>query len=114
MKTALLCLTLLSLVLSRDMCCLVCDKTPTTIKTVSVDTVFNHCGESCIEESYFWLYKIFESGLQKVDKRDAMACEDLGFTQFYQTVTHGIPYIFTVDVDLYNQPEQKKSSFLGQ
>ena len=65
---------------ATDMCCTVCGKNDTKIKTFSVDKVFNECGESCMEEKDFWKYNIFEPGLKKAESGDATPCADLGYT----------------------------------
>ena len=59
---------LVCLVCPLDKCCLNCSSpNPSIIKTYSIDNIFHHCGESCIDGNKFWLYKIFEAGLKKAD-----------------------------------------------
>jgi len=85
---------------NRSKCCTQC--TGANEKTYSIDHMFNHCGESCSRPSLFWLYKIFEPGLIRANGTDRAICKELGYTETYETVTHGIPYIFSIDVDLYS------------
>ena len=55
----------------------------------SIDHIFNHCGESCIKPSEYWLYKIFEPGLAQ-DNSTNTPCEIRGFSLYYETETHGV------------------------
>ena len=82
-------------------CCEVCPDDQ--IKTFSIDTKGGHCGESCIPPSKFWLYKIFEPGMQKADANDQKVCAENGWPTFYENETHGFPGLLTVSVDFYNQ-----------
>ena len=81
-----------------DKCCDSC-KLP-EIKYYSIDTRFNHCGESCMDPKYFWIYKVFEKGLTKADSNTP--CKDLTYTKYFKTETHGV-YPITATVDLYDK-----------
>jgi len=76
-------------------------------KYFSVDKVHGKCGESCIKDSYFWLYRIFEKGLTKASSNTP--CADLKFTKYDETQTHGFGPI-KATVDLYN-PETPSVDF---
>lgn len=78
-------------------CCVVCPAGKN--KYMSVDTTHNKCGESCMKDSLFWLYRIFEKNLKKATS--ATPCADLKFTKYYETQTHGFGPI-KATVDLYD------------
>ena len=86
---------------AEDICCVKCPEDK--IKTYSIiENFINHnCGESCLHEADFWKYKIFEPGMLKADSPDATPCHDNGYTNYFETETHGIPYVLSVQVDLY-------------
>ena len=67
----------------------------------------NMCGESCMNESDFWKYKLFEPGLQKAERGDATPCHDAGYSNYYETDTHGVPYILTITLDMYKMPAEE-------
>jgi len=81
-----------------DPCCNICPSDQ--IKTYSVDQIFHQCGESCIYEKDFWMYKIFEWGLKKADSRDQRICEELNY-HYDKTESHGIPGVITIILDMY-------------
>merc|ERR1719261_2073494 len=79
-------------------CCIEC--TLPAIKMVSVDMTggeYGHCGETCLEEKYYDLYKIFEWNLTIADYR----CADEGFPIFNHVEVHGIPPLIST-FDLYD------------
>ena len=88
-------------------CCKVCSEADGFIKTYSIDHVFNHCGESCIQPTDFWKYKIFEPGLTKCDHVNDTPCADHGYTNYTETETHGFPHVLTVQLDFYDQPKNE-------
>lgn len=55
----------------------------------------------------FWIYKRFESNLTKASDDDDTPCMKQftptggHYTKYTQTVTHGIPHILSVTLDLY-------------
>ena len=71
------------------------------IKTFSIDKIFNMCGESCMASKDFWKYHIFERGLTKADDTTAHVCAEKGYHTYDSTVTHGIPGIISMTLDLY-------------
>ena len=84
---------------SADLCCKTCPDN--LIKTWSIDKIHNECGEGCIKESMFNIYKIFEAGLVKAESNTTPECANRGYTLYDTTATHGIPHILSVTVDLY-------------
>ena len=66
----------------------------------SVDYVFNNCGEACMDPSMFWMYKVFEPGLEKSDTNTP--CADRNFTVYKNTPTHSFPWPqLAVTLDLF-------------
>ena len=45
------------------------------------------CGETCICDSFYPIFHIFEKNLTKAT--DSFVCKDAGYTQYNSTVTHG-------------------------
>ena len=87
-----------------DLCCTKCTGEG-IIKTWSIDTTHNECGEGCIPEDKFWLYHIFEKNLTKASSLTATECANRGYTLYDKTETHGIPHVLSVTVDLYKTKE---------
>ena len=76
-------------------CCIKC--TEPLEKYHSVDHTFNHCGEACMNPKQYWLYKIFEPGLEK--SRTNTPCADRNYTVYKNTPTHGFgPVKMTLDL----------------
>ena len=69
-----------------------------TVKYYSVDTNADHCGETCIKPSLFWIYKIFEPALA-LDNDSNTPCADRNYTFYQYTPTHGVwPLLATLDL----------------
>ena len=97
-------LGLIAAVAAEDMCCSACDGEGVS-KYFSIDPVHGHCGECCIKDSQFWVYKIFEKYLQKAENGNTSSpCSENGFTDYWMTETHGVPHLLSVTVDFYNKP----------
>ena len=78
-----------------DPCCHDCSEP--LEKYHSVDHIFNNCGEACMDPSKFWLYKLFEPGLEKSDTNTP--CADRQYTDYQNTPTHGFgPVKMTLDL----------------
>jgi len=45
------------------------------------------CGETCIRDSFYWVFHLFEKNLTKAT--DMNTCKDAGYTEYKETVTHG-------------------------
>lgn len=74
-------------------------------KYFSVDVPHGFCGEACMDPKKFWIFKIFEKNLTKAT--DNTPCSEQftptggHYTNYTSTVTHGIPGILAVTLDLY-------------
>merc|ERR1712070_601844 len=78
-----------------DPCCLSC--TAPLEKYHSVDHIMNNCGEACMDPSKFWLYKLFEPGLEKSETNTP--CADRKYDDYKDTPTHGFgPVKMTLDL----------------
>merc|ERR1719238_792678 len=69
----------------------------------SVDHVMNNCGEACMDPSKYWLYKLFEPGLEKSETNTP--CADRKYDDYKDTPTHGFGPI-KMTLDLYG-PHKK-------
>ena len=84
-------------------CCKSC--TPPLEKYFSVDVPHGFCGEACMDPSKFKIFKFFEKNLTKAT--DNTPCPEQftptggHYTKYSSTVTHGIPHILAVTLDLY-------------
>ena len=92
---------LFALVASTEMCCETCTDA-TTKKYYSIDTLFNRCGECCIDPDKYGIYHIFEPGLKEATVDHP--CAEEGYTVYEKTETHGGMGI-TVTLDKYKKPE---------
>ena len=95
---------------AADACCNACDDSKGEIKAYSIDHIFNMCGECCLQPGDFWKYKIFEFGLTKVDDVKSSPCHDAGYTNYYETDTHGVPGLISMTLDMYKKPAEKDDS----
>lgn len=95
---------------STTPCCKTCE--PPLIKMFSVDHGPFHtpfCGESCMDPKKFKEYKFFEKNLTEA-AGDPHPCaqqftQDGGhYTKYTKTVTHGVPGLLSVTLDLYAEP----------
>ena len=84
-----------------DPCCHKC--TEPLEKYHSVDHIMNNCGEACMDPKDFWLYKLFEPGLEKSDTNTP--CSDRKYDDYRNTPTHGFGPI-KMTLDLYG-PHKK-------
>jgi hypothetical protein len=101
MKIFLLLLALLfAAVVSDEKCCVECT-VEGEIKYYSIDSLWNRCGECCMNPDKYWIYHIFESGLTEADVDHP--CEELGYTEYEKTETHGAMGI-TMTLDKYKKP----------
>merc|ERR1711957_526299 len=84
-------------------CCKSCEEP--LEKYFSVDVKHGFCGEICINPSKEGTYKIFEKNLTKADSDspciDQFAPTGTHYTEYSETVTHGIPGLLAVTLDLY-------------
>jgi hypothetical protein len=80
----------------QDPCCHTC--TEPQEKYHSVDHMFNNCGEACMDPKHYWIFKIFEPGLEKSETNTP--CADRNYTDYKNTPTHGV-FPFSLTLDLY-------------
>ena len=97
---ALLLALLFAAVASDEKCCVECT-VEGEIKYYSIDSLWNRCGECCMNPDKYWIYHIFESGLTEADVDHP--CEELGYTEYEKTETHGAMGI-TMTLDKYKKP----------
>ena len=91
---------LFAAVVSEEKCCEECT-VEGEIKYYSVDTLFNRCGECCMNPDKYWIYHIFEKGLTEATVDHP--CAELGYTEYEKTETHGAMGV-TMTLDKYKQP----------
>ena len=85
-------------------CCLSC--TAPLEKYHSVDHIFNNCGEACMLPSKYWIYKLFEPGLEKSTTNTP--CADREYTEYENTPTHGFgPVKMTLDLYAKKKDEEE-------
>ena len=97
---ALLLALLVSAVVSDERCCVECT-VEGEIKYYSIDTLWDRCGECCMNPDKYWIYHIFESGLTEAEVDNP--CEQFGYTEYEKTETHGAMGI-TMTLDKYKKP----------
>jgi len=74
-------------------------------KYYSVDVPHGFCGETCMDPKRYWLFKVFESNLTKAS--DDTPCSEQftptggHYTKYSSTVTHGLPGVLSITLDLY-------------
>jgi cathepsin X len=85
---------------AEEPCCKSC--TAPENKYYSIDKTHNMCGECCMKDSDFWLYKMFEPGLTKAT--DNSPCSDNHYSNYSSTVTHGFGPV-KMTLDLYSPDE---------
>jgi len=75
------------------------------VKYYSVDLKHGFCGEACMDPSKFGIYKIFEKNLTLSESFNPCSEQFTPFgthyTEYNDTVTHGLPGVLTVTLDLY-------------
>ena len=87
-----------------DMCCSTCSG-PGIVKIYSTPNA-QACGESCIPESKWYLYKIFEWGMKLAENgNNSFPCKEHGYTEYTKTETHRVPGIVSVAVDFWYVPK---------
>jgi len=75
------------------------------VKYYSVDLKHGFCGEACMDPAKFGIYKIFEKNLTLSESLNPCSEQFTPFgthyTEYNDTVTHGLPGVLTVTLDLY-------------
>eukprot|EP00747_Dinoflagellata_sp_TGD_P208908 gnl/TRDRNA2_/TRDRNA2_82347_c0_seq1.p1 gnl/TRDRNA2_/TRDRNA2_82347_c0~~gnl/TRDRNA2_/TRDRNA2_82347_c0_seq1.p1 ORF type:complete len:265 (-),score=24.32 gnl/TRDRNA2_/TRDRNA2_82347_c0_seq1:60-854(-) len=83
---------------TRAKCCSVCRGSQK--KYYSVDRIMGFCGECCMDPKDFWLFKVFEPGLEgPVDNR-VDPCSNHDFPRYSETVIHGVGPL-SIRLDLF-------------
>merc|ERR1712232_456609 len=104
-------------VAEADPCCQSCEAP--LLKYYSVDVPHGFCGEACMDPSKFNIYKIFEKNLTLAESdspcQEQFTPTGTHYTEYSETVTHGIPGLLAVTLDLYGPgPESKLQSSAQQ
>lgn len=73
-------------------------------KYYSIDHIFNMCGETCLYDWQYPLYKLFEPGLTKADEAGEAICAKKKYGVYKKTVTHGFGPVKDT-LDLYGPDE---------
>ena len=81
-------------------CCVTCKKEG-EVKYYSIDTIYDRCGECCINPANYWIFKIFEPGLVKAEGK---SCESLGYSEYENSETHSV-FPISVTLDKYKKKE---------
>merc|ERR1711920_29800 len=108
MNNRLVAIAALSLVVAgvaKEPCCNATCKLP-LVKYFSTDAPHGFCGEACMDPKKFNTYHRFEANLTKATSEHP--CKEqwtpnnrVQYTDYYQTVTHGVPGLLSVTLDLY-------------
>lgn len=90
---------------SQEPCCKKPCEAPLE-KYFSTDAPHGFCGEACMDPKKFWIYHKFESNLTKATtehpcSQQLTPSNSQNYTRYMSTVTHGIPHVLAVTLDLY-------------
>ena len=92
-------------------CCTTCANQTGTAKYFSIVSFpAPACGEACIPPKKYKIYKIFEPHLLPANATDPHPCAAAGYSQYVKTVTHGVPGILSVTLDMYHKPSVSDSA----
>jgi len=84
-------------------CCKTCEEP--LKKYYSVDVPHGFCGEACMHPFKFHIFKIFEKNLTLAESdspcQEQFTPTGTHYTEYSETVTHGIPGLLAVTLDLY-------------
>merc|ERR1711998_269160 len=81
-------------------CCNTCSDPYNKYFSIADDSGPWLCGETCIRDSYYWIFHVFEKNLTKASSQTASVCHDNGYTIYNSTVTHGGGGLYCT-LDLY-------------
>eukprot|EP00928_Gymnodinium_smaydae_P001596 TRINITY_DN10579_c2_g1_i1.p1 TRINITY_DN10579_c2_g1~~TRINITY_DN10579_c2_g1_i1.p1 ORF type:complete len:186 (+),score=28.80 TRINITY_DN10579_c2_g1_i1:65-559(+) len=94
------------LAVSSKPCCTACEAPMK--KYYSVDVPHGFCGETCVDPAQFGLFKKFEANLTLIEEgtengpcATQFAPDGSKYTDYYDTVTHGVPGLLSSTLDLY-------------
>merc|ERR1719201_63932 len=82
-------------------CCDSCTGTKNMYFSIADDSGPWLCGQTCIRDSFYPIFHIFEKNLTKTTKNTV--CHDAGYTHYNSTVTHGGGGLYCT-LDLYSCP----------
>jgi len=85
---------------SQAKCCTTCTAPKNKYFSIAHDSGKWLCGETCIRDSFFPIFHIFEKNLTKAASRTATVCADAGYNLYDSTVTHGGGGLYCT-LDLY-------------
>jgi len=85
---------------AKDKCCTTCTAPKNKYFSIAHDSGKWLCGETCIRDSFFPIFHIFEKNLTKAASRTATVCAGAGYTLYDSTVTHGGGGLYCT-LDLY-------------
>merc|ERR1719291_119707 len=89
-------------------CCLECEAPKA--KYYSIDHIFGHCGECCMDPAHYWGFKLLEPGLMPAGNK---TCADFGYPVYESTVTHGVGKV-SMTLDLYDKKPEEHEHTKGQ
>merc|ERR1719484_174753 len=84
--------------MDQGKCCLECQGTKNKYFSIADDSGPWLCGETCIRDSFYPIFHIFEKNLTKATSNTV--CADAGYTKYNSTVTHGGGGLYCT-LDLY-------------
>merc|ERR1711976_187127 len=91
-------------------CCKAC--TEPLVKYYSVDVKHGFCGEACMDPKNFSIYKVFEKNLTLAESENPCSEQftptGTHYTEYSETVTHGVPGLLAVTLDLYGPGAESK------
>merc|ERR1711918_243423 len=83
---------------SNGKCCLSCTSPKNMYYSIADDSGPWLCGQTCIRDSFYWIFHFFEKILSKAS--DNSPCANAGYTKYNSTVTHGGGGLYCT-LDLY-------------
>merc|ERR1711871_73882 len=81
-------------------CCETCTGDKNKYFSIADDSGPWLCGETCIRDSFYWIFHVFEKNLTKAANQTVSVCADNGYTKYNSTVTHGGGGLYCT-LDLY-------------
>merc|ERR1719215_816646 len=90
---------------AQEPCCKKCEAP--LVKYFSTDAPHGFCGEACMDPAKFDIYHKFEANLTRSEYSTSPCSQQRTpdnkhhFTEYFSTVTHGLPGILAVTLDLY-------------
>merc|ERR1711924_470989 len=85
---------------NQEPCCHECAGTKNKYFSIADDSGPWLCGETCIRDSFYPIFHLFEKNLTKAASNTQALCHENGYTKYNQTVTHGGGGLYCT-LDLY-------------